>query len=89
MWHCRSRVGKAGRPRIPREHINFIRRMSGDHFEWGKDKIAEELAVKFGVHHSPSTIRGYMIPRSNTPRGNQTWRTFIRNHGKAVCPVTS
>ena len=50
----------------------------------GENKIAEELAAKFGVDHSPSTIRNYMIPRSNGPRRQQTWRTFIRNHGKAV-----
>ena len=83
LWRRRSRSGKIGRPRIPREHINFIRRMSGHHPEWGEDKIAEELAAKFGIDHSPTTIRRYKIRRPNTPRGDQTWRTFIRNHGKA------
>ena len=73
-----------GRPRIPRRHIAFIQRISGDHPEWGEDKIAEELAAKFGVGHSPSTIRRYMVPRGSTPRGDQTWRTFIRNHAKDV-----
>ena len=84
LWRRKSRSAKIGRPRIPREHINFIRRMSSDHPEWGEDKIAEELAAKFGVHHSPTTIRRYKIPRPNAPRGDQTWRTFIRNHGKVV-----
>jgi hypothetical protein len=58
--------------------------MSSDHPEWGEDKIAEELAAKFGIEHSTSTIRRYMVPRRNAPRGDQTWRAFIRNHGKAV-----
>ena len=40
-WKC----GKPGRPRIPAEHIAFIRRISTDHPEWGEDRIAEELAL--------------------------------------------
>jgi hypothetical protein len=39
-WKC----GKPGRPRIPAEHIAFMRRISTDHLEWGGDRIAEELA---------------------------------------------
>jgi putative transposase len=54
--------------------------MSADHPEWGEDKIAEELAAKFGIGHSGSTIRAYMGPRRRPPRGNQTWQTFVRNH---------
>ncbi len=73
-----------GRPRIPRRHIAFIQRISCDHPEWGEDKIAEEFAAKFGILHSPSTFRRYMIPRGRTPRGDQTWRTVIRNHASEV-----
>ncbi|MFC1573478.1 helix-turn-helix domain-containing protein, partial [Candidatus Eisenbacteria bacterium] len=82
MWRRKSRPGKIGRPRIPRKHIAFIKRISSDQPGWGEDKIAEELAAKFGVHHSPSTVRGYMVRR--TPRGDQTWRTFVRNHAKEL-----
>ncbi|MBD3292819.1 MAG: transposase [Armatimonadia bacterium] len=70
--------------RIPGEHIAFIQRISGDHPEWGEDRIAEELAVKFGVDHSPSTLRRYMVPRQGPPRGDQTWRTFTHNHAREV-----
>jgi hypothetical protein len=69
---------------MPREHIDFIRRISGDRPEWGKDKIAEELVAKFGIEHLPTTIRCCRIPRPNAPCGDQTWRAFIRNHCKAV-----
>ena len=70
-----------GRPRIPRQHIAFIERISGDHPGWGEDRIAEELAAKFGVVHSGSTIRKYMVPRRpRQPRGDQRWRTFVKNH---------
>ncbi len=84
FWRRRSRRGPIGRPPIPQEHIAFIQRISGDHPEWGEDKIAEELAAKFGIQHSASTIRRYMVPRQGPPRGEQTWRTFIRNHAKEV-----
>ena len=62
-WRWRSRPKRLGRPSIPREHIDFIRRMSRDNPSWGEDKINEELRVKFGVRHSTSTIRKYMTKR--------------------------
>ncbi len=83
LWRWKSGPS-VGRPRIPRSHIAFIRRISSDHPEWGEDKIAEEFAAKFGIQHSASTIRRYMVPRRGSPRGDQTWRTFIRNHAKEV-----
>ena len=76
FWRRRSRSREIGRPPIPREHIAFIRRISGDHPEWGEDKIAEELAAKFGIQHSASTIRRYMVPRRRVPRGDQTWHSL-------------
>ena len=82
MWRRKSRSGRTGRPRIPRKNIDFIKRISGHHPEWGEDEIAEELAAKFGIVHSTSTIRRYMVPRLMMPRGDQTWSTFIRNHSR-------
>jgi hypothetical protein len=84
FWRRKSRSQPLGRPRIAREHIAFIQRISRDHPEWGEDRIAEELVAKFGVEHSPSTIRRYMAPRNGSPRGDQTWRTFVRNHAKEI-----
>ena len=79
FWRRKSGPS-VGRPRIPRSHIRYIQRISGDHPEWGEDRIVEELAAKFGVTHSSSTIRRYMVPRERPPRAKHTWRTFIRNH---------
>jgi putative transposase len=84
FWRRKSRRGQIGRPPIPQEHIAFIRRISSDHPESGEDKIAEEFAAKFGIQHPARTIRRYMVPRRSTPRGDQTWRTFVRNHAKEV-----
>jgi hypothetical protein len=83
FWRRKSGPS-VGRPKIPRSHIRYIQRISGDHPEWGEDRIAEELAAKFGVSHSSSTIRRYMVPRERPPREKQTWRTFIRNHAGQV-----
>ena len=84
FWRRRSKVRKVGRPCIPCEHIAFIHRISGDHPEWGEDKIAEEYSAKFGIQPSGSTIRRYMVPRQEPLRGKQTWRAFINNHAKQV-----
>jgi len=84
FWRRRSSNRPLGRPRIAQEHIAFIQRISRDHPEWGEDKIAEELAAKFGIEHSASTVRRYMVPRHRLPRGDQTWRTFIRNHAQEL-----
>lgn len=67
----RSMRGRVGRPRIPRKHAALIRP------EWGEDKIAEEFDAKFGIHHSASTIRRYMVQRFDGPRKTQTWHTVI------------
>jgi hypothetical protein len=66
-WRQRSK-GAPGRPRIPRKHIEFIRRISSDHPEWGEDRIALELKLKLGVAHSPSTIRRYMVETGSPSR---------------------
>jgi hypothetical protein len=78
-WRWKSRPKRLGRPSIPREPIEFIRRMSADNLSWGEDKINEELRVKFGIQHSTSTIRKYMTKR-RPRRDGQKWRTFIKNH---------
>ena len=38
-----------GRPRILQRHIEFIKPISGDHREYGEDRIALELELKLGV----------------------------------------
>jgi len=65
-WRWRSN-GKPGRPHIPQQLIAFIRRISGDHPEWGEDRIALELNLKLGVDHSPRTISMYMVDPVTPP----------------------
>ena len=84
FWYRRSRRGRPGRPRIRRHHAQFIRRISGDHPEYGEDRIALELEVKFGIKHSTATIRKYMARPTGPRRPTQSWRTFLKNQADAI-----
>jgi len=79
-WKCR-----AGRPPIPLELRRLIRRMASENPLWGEERIASELLVKLGIQVSPRTVRKYMPKRPpGTPRGDQRWSTFVKNHAKAI-----
>jgi putative transposase len=81
FWRRKS---KPGRPRIDRQHIAFIKRISGDHPEYGEDRIALELEIKFGIKHSPATVRKYMVKPARPRRDSMTWRTFLKNQADAI-----
>jgi transposase InsO family protein len=83
FWRKKSQR-KPGRPAIPNEHIDFIRRISSDHPEYGEDRIALELEVKFGIRHACSTVRRYMVKRRPGPTDSQAWRSFLKNQAKAM-----
>jgi len=83
-WRRRS-GGFGGRPRIPRDHISLIRRISSDHSEWGEDRIALELKAKLGVEHAPSTIRRYMVTwKEGGAPSSTSWRTFLAGHASEL-----
>jgi len=82
FWRYKSRPG---RPPIPLELRQLIRRMASENPLWGEERIANELLVKFGICVSPRTVRKYMPVRPpGHPRGNQSWSTFLRNHATAI-----
>jgi transposase InsO family protein len=59
--------------------------MATDNPLWGEERIANELLLKLGVRVSPRTVRKYMPKRPpGGSRGDQRWRTFLRNHAKAI-----
>jgi len=87
LWHWKS---KPGRPPIPAELRRLIREMSGDNLLWGEERIANELLVKLGIRVSPRTVRKYMRRKPGRgPRGDQRWRTFLRNHAAPSSPAIS
>ena len=79
-----KRKSKPGRPTIDRQHIAFIKRISGDHPEYGEDRIALELEVKFGIKHSEATVRKYMVRVQRPRKPSQGWGTFLKNQGPAI-----
>ncbi len=74
-WRWKSR--KPGRPRIDREIITLIHRMSRENPTWGTPRIQSELRL-LGHEVAESTVDKYRIKPKKGP--SQTWRTFLRNH---------
>jgi len=82
FWRIKSR---SGRPRIPLELRQLIRRMATENPLWGEERIANELLLKLGLRVSPRTVRKYMPRRPpGRPRGDQRWSTFLHNHARAI-----
>ena len=76
---------RAGRPPIPKELRELIRRMAEENPVWGQGRIANELLVRLGLQVSPRTVAKYMPrPAPGRPRGGQRWPTFLRNHARGV-----
>ena len=81
-WRWKSRLG---RPPIPKELRELIRRMARENPAWGQERIANELLLKLGLQVSPRTVGKYMPrPAPGWPRGDQRWSTFLRNHARAI-----
>ena len=76
-WRWKSRPKEVGRPRIPYEVIELIKRISRENPTWGAPRIHGELMM-LGYWVSESTVARYMIKRRGRP--TQNWKTFVRNH---------
>ena len=82
FWRLKSRPG---RPRIPRQVQDLIRRMGSENPTWGEERIANELLLKLGIQVSPRTVRKYLPPRPpGRPRGDLRWSTFLRLHARGI-----
>ena len=82
LWRMKSR---AGRPPIPQELRDLIRRMARENVLWGEERIANELLLKLGVRISPRTVRKYLPKRSpGRPRGDLRWSTFLKSHARGI-----
>ena len=82
FWRWKSR--RRGRPSLPPNLREIIRRMDLENPTWGEERIADELLVKFGIRVSPRTVRKYLGPDQHRgPREDQRWATFVHNHAKA------
>lgn len=84
FWTWKVRHGKAGRPGIPKDTRELIRRMSRENPTWGAPRIHGEL-LKIGIEIAESTVSKYLV-RGRRP-SSQTWRTFLQNHISGIVSV--
>ena len=84
FWRWKSRP--VGRPRLPRDLQELIRKMAAENPTWGEERIANELKLKLGIRVSPRTLQKYLTPGgpSRKPDPQQRWLTFLHNHAKAI-----
>lgn len=80
-WTRKSRSA-VGRPRIPLDVRDLIRRMARENPRWGSIRIQGELR-KLGYHVSARSVRRYRRAVLRRPP-SQSWRTFLRNHAPHI-----
>jgi len=80
FWRWKSRPRRRGRPAVPPEIINLIRRLARENPLWSPERIQSELAL-LGHDVAEATVNGkkYMGREPPGP-SSQTWMTFLRNH---------
>ena len=82
-WTSKSQQ-KGGRPAVPREVRDLIRRMSRANPLWGAPRIHGEL-LKLGIGISQPTVARYMVRHRKPP--SPTWRAFFNNHAKDLVAI--
>ena len=84
FWRWKSNA--TGRPPLPKDLRQLIRKMAADNATWGEERIANELKLKLGIRVSPRTVEKYLHTggpvRTSDPR--QRWLTFLRKHAKGI-----
>jgi len=74
-WHSRP-----GRPPIPDEVQQLIRRLSRENPLWGPDRIRDMLLLLSYEAPCAETIRKYMVKTRRPRSPSTTWLPFLRNH---------
>jgi putative transposase len=77
FWAWNGRCGPRGRPSVPQEIRELIRRLNRENPLWGAPRIHGEL-LKLGIDIGETSVGKYMRPQRRPP--SQTWRTFLDNH---------
>jgi transposase InsO family protein len=83
-WRRLSISGRPGRPAVPRELRDLIRRMSAANPSWGSPRIVGELR-KLGIDVAKATVDKYRVRVRKPP--SPTWRAFLANHVKDLVSV--
>jgi transposase InsO family protein len=84
FWTWKVRRGQPGRPKVPREVRDLIRRMCRENTTWGAPRIHGEL-LKLGIDIGETSIGKYMVRGRKPP--SQTWRAFLQNHVQQLVSI--
>ena len=84
FWTWKIRHGHAGRPTVPKEVRELIRKMSRETSGWGAPRIHGEL-LKLGIEIGETSVGKYMVRHRKPP--SQSWRTFLKNHAKEMVSI--
>jgi putative transposase len=84
FWTWKVRHGQPGRPPVPKELRQLIRKMSRENPLWGAPRIHGEL-LKLGIDIGETSVGKYIVRRRNPP--SQDWRTFLENHVKSMVSI--
>jgi transposase InsO family protein len=84
LWTWKIQRGRTGRPAVPLEVRDLIRRMSRENPTWGAPRIHGEL-LKLGIEIGETSVGKYMVRRRKPP--SQRWRVFLENHVKSLVSV--
>ena len=76
FWTWKIRHGQLGRPAVPKEVRNLIRKMSRKNALWGAPHVHGEL-LKLGIDIGETSVGKYMVRRRKPP--SQTWRRVWAN----------
>src|SRR5258708_19980092 len=82
-WRWKSRA-RGGRPRVPRDLRDLIRKMSLANPLRSAPRIHVAL-LKLGIEVAQSTVAKYMGRCRRPP--SQSWKTFLRNHAAGIAAM--
>lgn len=80
----RAPTGEPGRPAVPKDIRELIRRLSRENPLWGAPRIHGEL-LKLGIDIGETSVGKYLGRHRKPP--SQTWRTFLENHVQSMVSV--
>ena len=84
FWTWKVRRGQPGRPPVPKDVRDLIRKLSRDNPLWGAPRIHGEL-LKLGIDIGETSVGKYIVRKRKPP--SQTWRTFLENHVKTMVSI--
>ena len=79
LYWRRESSRQGGRPAVPRQMRDLIRRLSRENPLWGAERIGDTLRLLGCNPPCSDTIRKYMF-RPKKPDKSVNWLPFIRNH---------